>query len=149
MACIVDNQQQVINAFDLFGDEAEKLLETCYKVFQDSLYPYKGIYRSPLRPSILEYRQEYFDNGGDSQHFIYFARHERRLWEKQHPEELEKEAKAKREWDESRENDFRLIAEIVSRHNLQVEWLGGVYSDIWNIYSNDIHRSLIAQIHCM
>ena len=80
---------------------------------------------------------------------IYFARHERRLWEKQHPEELEKEAKAKREWDESRENDFRLIAEIVSRHNLQVEWLGGVYSDIWNIYSNDIHRSLIAQIHCM
>ena len=42
MACIVDNQQQVINAFDLFGDEAEKLLETCYKVFQDSLYPYKG-----------------------------------------------------------------------------------------------------------
>ena len=47
------------------------------------------------------------------------------------------------------ENDFRLIAEIVSRHNLQVEWLGGVYSDIWNIYSNDIHRSLIAQIHCM
>ena len=73
----------------------KSFLKPVTRFFRIPLYPYKGIYRSPLRPFYFGVSSEYFDNGGDSQHFIYFARHERRLWEKQHPEELEKEAKAK------------------------------------------------------
>ena len=96
MAFIIDTtNQQVISPSDLFGNESNSLLEACYRIFQGSLYPYKGVYNSPLRPSILQYRQEYLANGGDPKDFIYFTRHEIKFWNESHPEEIEKEARSR------------------------------------------------------
>ena len=150
MAFIIDTtKQQVISPSDLFGNESNSLLEACYRIFQGSLYPYKGVYNSPLRPSILQYRQEYLANGGDPKDFIYFTRHEIILWDESHPEEIEKEARSRKEWEKNRENDFQFIAETSARHNIQLQWIGGAHPDVWNIYSNDVSRKMIAEIHCI
>ena len=133
MAFIIDTtNQQVISPSDLFGNESNSLLEACYRIFLGSLYPYKGVYNSPLRPSILQYRQEYLANGGES-----------------HPEEIEKEARSRKEWEKNRENDFQFIAETSARHNVQLQWIGGAHPDVWSIYSNDVSRKMIAEIHCI
>lgn len=120
MAFIIDTtNQQVISPSDLFGNESNSLLEACYRIFQGSLYPYKGVYNSPLRPSILQYRQEYLANGGDPKDFIYFTRHEIKFWNESHPEEIEKEARSRKEWEKNRENDFQFIAkQIVNFSNI-------------------------------
>lgn len=52
MAFIIDTtNQQVISPSDLFGNESNSLLEACYRIFQGSLYPYKGVYNSPFVPA--------------------------------------------------------------------------------------------------
>ena len=141
-----NSSDRKIDASIIFGSDSEKLLNACYQVYQDWLYPYAGCYHSPSRPTFSDARALTNvlkdESVGSILKSLIFE------WKEDHPEEFAKEQHSRKEWEENHDKQFRIIYGIAKRHGLYLEWLGvgsPCYGDQWIVYKN---KKEIACIHC-
>ena len=136
-----------IDPTKLFGKEAKQLLEACNMVCQNWLYKYEGCYRSPSRPSLREVLDTTMSTprGVLATYKAIVAE-----WEAANPEEAQREKLSRKEWEEKRDKQFRVIYGIARRHGLYLEWYGSgsvaCYGDQWAIYKNG---KRIGRIQCI
>ena len=146
MAGIMNLRNYVtIDPADLFGKDAARLLTACEKAFHHKLRPYEGCYRSPSRPRISDSRK----NASEGTSFIAFYRAALAKWEKENPEEVQKEQESRKAWEAERDKQHRIIFGIAKRHGIYLQWHGkssaACCPDQWTIYRK--HES-IARICC-
>ena len=138
----------IVDPAEIFGKDANRLLEACNRAFHNWLRKYEGCYRSPSRPTLGDVRKTLNISNGDS----FFAAYKAAMtaWESANPKEVAKEHLSRKEWEEIRDKQFRIIYGIARRHGLYLEWHGtssaACYGDRWTIYK---HNECIARLCCM
>lgn len=142
-----NSSDRKIDPTPLFGKDSERLLNACYQVFQNWLYPHAGCYHSPSHPRWSDAQslaKVLKDESVGSVFKSLIAE-----WKEDHPDEFAKEQLSRKVWEANRDKQFRIIYGIAKRHGLYLEWLGTggspSYGDQWIVYKN---KKEIACIHC-
>lgn len=105
----------------IFGKDSEALYQACSRLMNLSLYPYKDCYRAD-HPTLSEVRNYVVVPEGST-----FGTEFKRIlkkWYDEHPEEKAKEEQSRREWEEDRDRQFRIIYGIAKRHGCYISWHG-------------------------
>lgn len=96
----------------------EKILSSCTKLAKQfgsaGLHPYKGCYEANV-PTILDFNFNAnipFNSSFDAEYKKFTQK-----WLEEHPEEKEKMAKSKAEWQANFDSQFKIVAKIASDHN--------------------------------
>ena len=139
-----------VDPAEIFGKDANRLLEACNKAFHNWLSSgeYEGCYHSPSRPTLRDIRKIHDSSKGET----LFATYESVMteWETANPEEVAKEQLSRKEWEENRDRQFRIIYGIARRHGLYLDWhghsSGSCCGDQWTVYK---HNNRIARICCV
>ena len=130
-----ENYQERLNPTELFGNDATKLFEACKIVMENWLHPYADCYRANY-PNMSEIRKEV---GTDN--FAAKFKAFMKQWYAQNPDEALKEISSRKEWEENRDKQFRIIYGIAKRHRLYLKWHGNndvaCCGDEWEIYKNN------------
>ena len=140
----------IIDPAEIFGKDAKSLLTACHNAFRNWLpsNEYEGCYRSPSRPTLRDLRKTISISGGDTLSAAYKAAMD--AWESANPEEAAKEQLSRKEWENNRDKQFRIIYGIARRHGLYLDWNGtgkaACCGDQWTIYK---HHERIARICCL
>lgn len=111
----LNNERIAINK--LFGKDSARISKACYCIMENWLYPYKDCYLPASRPS-LPYRKK---------------------WYNEHPEEKEKMESSRKEWEEQRDKQFRIVYGIAKHNHLYIKWCGNSSvsrGDEWVINKN-------------
>lgn len=149
--CIINvDTFTLVNPAEIFGKDANRLLKACNSAFHNWLPSgkYEGCYRSPSRPTLRDVRETINISKGDSLIAAYKAAMV--AWESANPEEVAKEHLSRKEWEDNRDKQFRIIYGIARRHGLYLDWHGtssaACCGDQWTIYK---HNERIARIYCL
>lgn len=135
-----------INPSEIFGKDADRLLKACAKIFENSLYPYEGCYKSLFRPTLREVRALAITEG---KNLALVYRDMVKAWEEENPEEIAKERLSREEWENNYQKQFRIIFGIAKKHRLHLEWHGEdspSFGDRWTIWQK---KERFARIYCM
>lgn len=143
----VDNDT-IVNPTEIFGKDANRILEACYSAYRNWLHKYEGCYRSPFRPTLNDVRKTGNFSKGESLIAIYRTTLD--AWESANPKEVAKEQISCKEWENNRDKQFCIIYGIARRHGVYVDWHGTgsvvCCGDQWTIYK---HNKRIARIFCV
>ena len=128
-----------------FGKDAEHISNACRKVMHDWLYPYDGCYYAN-HPKIFELSK--ILSIPDGSNFITEYKAFLEKWYEKNPDEKAKEEQSRKDWEERRDKQFRIIYGIARRHGLYLKWHGNsnpCCGDQWEIYKKN---KQIARICC-
>lgn len=145
MAVCAYNSIGEIKLEDLFGKDAKRLEKACDNIMDNWLYKYKGCYRANY-PSLSEVWKTTDIPKGSSLAKVW--KQAIKDWYEDHPGEKEKVENSRREWEENRDRQFRIVYGIAKRHGLYLDWCGnGSVScgDRWIIIKD--HKE-IAKLQC-
>ena len=148
MASIVNvDTGTLINPADIFGKDAKRLLKACDRAFRNWLPSGdRDCYRSPSRPNVRDILATV--SGRDQ--FMAAYKAAMAAWADSNPEEAAKEQRSRKEWEENRDKQFRIIYGIAHRHGLYLRWYGensvACCGDQWEIYR---HNERIGRICCL
>ena len=132
------NTNSVMDPSVFFGKDANRLLANCKEAYQNWLRGIDGCYRSPSRPSRMDFASAAEFNSA------------KQAWKESHPEENAKEQRSLAEQEDAVRKPFLAIYGIARRHGLYLHWhgtdVGSSTGDQWTIYSN--HKA-VARICCI
>lgn len=130
----------------LFGKDSKRFYDAVKKVKDNWLHPYEDCYHCN-QLSLSEFRINHFipNNGTnlDTQYRDFLEQ-----WNKDHLHEEEKEKKSRKQWEEQRDMQFRILFDIARKHNLYLYWHGNsipASGNMWDIFKDD---KRIARIIC-
>lgn len=136
---------EAINPEALFGKDAQRMLNACDKAKRNWIHPYDGCYRANY-PGITELKKILVIPEGSS--FGTECKAFLKQWYAEHPEEEAKEKASRKEWENQRDKQFKIIFGIAKRHGLYIKWHGNsnpCCGDQWDVYKNN---QRIARICC-
>lgn len=115
------NHRKSVSLESIFGKDSLKLYKTCEAIWLGWLHPYKGCYEANV-PTILDFNFKAnipFNSSFDAEYKKFTEK-----WFEEHPEEKEKMAKSKAEWQANFDSQFKIVAKIASDHNATITWCG-------------------------
>ena len=142
---IVDSHGNEIKLETLFGKDASKLSKACKNVFNNWLHPYRGCYHPDCPDAYALYKELVIPEGSN---FMTEYKAFMMKWYSEHPEEAQKEADSRKEWETKLKKQFRVVYDIAKRRGLYLKWYGRCNpccGDRWGVYKG---QEQIAVISC-